>query len=102
MKRIIVIGAIIGALISGGAVLLNAAPSVDPLLATPTSIAINVETDVRATIHMNDPLVIQASVTLFRVDDNDHPIETLGPMHDDGTEGDITASDGVFTKHVSL
>jgi len=44
-----------------------------------------------------DPTLIPGTVTLLEVDSSGNQIAVLGQMYDDGTHGDATASDGMYT-----
>ncbi|HVN64378.1 MAG TPA: choice-of-anchor X domain-containing protein [Candidatus Binataceae bacterium] len=44
-----------------------------------------------------DPTLIPGTVTLLQVDSSGNQIAVLGQMYDDGTHGDATAGDGMYT-----
>src|SRR5689334_22589750 len=78
------------------------AQTVAPVGVTPTSATVGVGTPVTVTATISDPSVLAPSVVLQRVDEAGRVLATLGPVVDDGTAGDATAGDRVFTARVTL
>src|SRR5690349_4168675 len=78
------------------------AQTVAPVSVTPASAAVGVGTPVTVTATISDPSVLGMSVVLQRVDEAGRVLATLGPVVDDGTAGDATAGDKVFTARVTI
>lgn len=75
-----------------------------PLGSYPSGVAIGQATDVLFTVNLigSDGLVVNA-LNLERLDDTGTVVlEDLGPMADDGSNGDLSAGDSVFSTTVSL
>jgi hypothetical protein len=49
-----------------------------------------------------DRTLIPSSITLYRVDDQDQVVESVGQMFDDGTHGDALKGDNIFSTTVTL
>jgi hypothetical protein len=76
---------------------------VESIQSNPSVISGGVSTQVTitATLSSNTPF-IKSSVTLLRYDADGNRIANLGQMFDDGTQGDATSGDNIFTKQISL
>jgi RHS repeat-associated protein len=74
-----------------------AAPSIGGVQITPNAIAAGVPTTVRVTATITDPTAIPASVNLQRVSDAGAVVAVVGPLRDDGLNGDAIAGDQVYT-----
>ena len=74
------------------------AQTVAPVGVSPASVPVGVGTPVTVTATISDPSVLAPSVVLQRVDEAGRVLATLGPVVDDGSNGDATAGDKVFTR----
>lgn len=66
-------------------------------MVSPDVIIIGQATALLVTTRAVDPSFVPLSVNLLRVDNTGRVIAIVGAMHDDGTDGDAIAQDGVFT-----
>ena len=78
------------------------APTVGPATATPAYIVINTPTQVTVTVSITDPSLLPNGVNLLQTDSNGKTLSTVGVMHDDGANGDVTAGDKVFSYRLSV
>jgi hypothetical protein len=69
--------------------------------ATPSSLPAGVATTVTFTAQINGPSVIASSVNLQQVNSSGQST-VVGTMYDDGSHGDATAGDGVYTLQFSI
>src|SRR3954464_9007189 len=67
----------------------------------PTSIAAGVGTQITVTASISDPALIASTVTLVQVDPSGRTA-SLGVMHDDGLNGDVTGGDHIFTLQTTI
>lgn len=104
MKKLLVLGVVIGATAIGvGVVWLRAAaPGIDSFAASPAYIVINSPTAVLFTARITDPALISTGVNLLRTDATGKTMSTAGIMRDDGQNGDVAANDKTFTLRLSL
>lgn len=82
------------------------AQTTDPIRLTkvdPTAIKVNEETTitVEATVTAAEAL-IPNSITLLRYNASNELVANLGPMFDDGTNGDRVAGDRIYTRQITL
>jgi len=105
MKRVLIYVAIgILALASGALVArLRAQPvaTVPAPIITPEVIPVDTPTEVTVTVSISDARVIPTGVNLLRVNGIGSPTN-LGRMYDDGTNGDGSPGDGVFSRSLTL
>jgi len=94
----VILATLIGALVASAA----GAQTVAPVTAFPTTVPVAVGTPVRVTAGITDPSVLGGGVLLQRIDAAGRVVATLGTMVDDGTNGDVTAGDQVFTLRPTL
>lgn len=73
------------------------AQTVGPAAVSPSSIPVATGTPVTVTATITDTAVIASSVQVMRYDAQGRAIATLGTLRDDGSAGDATAGDRVFT-----
>jgi hypothetical protein len=73
------------------------AASIDTVSINPGSSPTGSATAVTVTAQIADPSVIASSVNLQQIDAQGRILRIVGPMSDDGTEGDSVAGDRVFT-----
>jgi hypothetical protein len=78
--------------ISGLAAQTISAPTVSP-----TSIPVSTQTVVTISAQVADPSLIPASVNVQRLDSTAKTFSVLSSLYDDGTHGDKTKGDGIFT-----
>src|SRR5687767_13105540 len=78
------------------------AQTVSPVGVSPATVTVGVGTPVTVTATISDPSVLAPSVVLQRVDGAGRVLATLGPVVDDGSQGDATAGDRVFTARVAI
>jgi hypothetical protein len=71
--------------------------TVASIAAVPATAPVGVATSVRVTVVITDSSVIAGSVVLQRIDAAGRVLATLGPLTDDGTNGDQVAGDRTFT-----
>jgi hypothetical protein len=78
-------------------------PAPSQLNIQPATVTRGVPTTVTVTARfVPSPALIQASVTLARYDDLDRVVSQLGQMYDDGSHGDVTPGDFVFTTQLTI
>jgi hypothetical protein len=70
--------------------------------ATPTTVPVGVGTVVTVVSAVSDPSLIVPSVNLQRLDAAGRVIAILGTLVDDGSGGDATAGDGLFTIRTTI
>lgn len=78
----------------------EAAPSVQPPVVTPSYVSVAKSNTMTATAYVKGDAtnpVIATGVNLLRLDAVGKVLVTLGQMWDDGTHGDAIAGDGIFT-----
>jgi hypothetical protein len=63
---------------------------------TPSAVVVNVAAPLTITVQINDPSVIPTSVNLLLYDASGNAT-VLSRLYDDGTHGDATAGDGIYT-----
>lgn len=86
------------ALLCGGMwVLWAAGPSIQAARANPSAVSTHRATAVLFTAEIPDSAVIGQSVNLQRLNVADGSYSTVGRLYDDGTHGDATPGDGVFS-----
>jgi hypothetical protein len=93
---------ILATLIGGFVTSVATAQTVTSLAAFPTTVPVAVGTPVRVTAGITDASLVPGSVLLQRIDTAGRVVGTLGTMVDDGTNGDVTAGDKVFTLRATL
>lgn len=76
--------------------------SVDNLVPSPTVVVANVPTVMTVTIPITGASYIANSATLLRVGVGNTPTSIIGQLYDDGTHGDVTAGDHIFTAQITL
>lgn len=78
-------------------------PSITATTAAPAFIPVNMGVTVTFTATITDQTVIGQSVSLIQYDGSGTAvIQTVGQLHDDGQNGDVTAGDGVYTIQAAL
>ncbi|MDE3197389.1 MAG: hypothetical protein KGN84_13655 [Acidobacteriota bacterium] len=79
-----------------------AGPSIRAAKVSPPAISAHRATAVLFTAEIADPAVIGKSVNLQRLNVADGTYRTIGILYDDGTHGDVTAGDGVYSLQLRL
>jgi hypothetical protein len=74
-------------------------PAVGTPRATPSLITVNTPTTVTVTVQIS-PTPIANSVNLLRLGATGTQPTILGVMHDDGSNGDVVANDGIYTLQI--
>jgi len=64
---------------------------------SPSSIPITTPTSVTITTVITDPSLVANSAQVQRLDSSGRVLATLGTLHDDGLNGDVTAGDHTYT-----
>src|SRR5271165_3960865 len=89
------------ALLPALALPLCATPTINTPTITPLTLIVNQSTTVTAACKVNtstgDPVLLPNGVNLVRLTAAGAAVSTIGIMHDDGINGDVTANDGIFT-----
>src|SRR5688500_5344739 len=101
MKKYLFLTGLIAATVLATSVWLAAAPSIGTVAAAPAYIIVNTVTDVLFTAHITDPSVIPTGINLLQIDSTGKTIRTIGLMRDNGTTGDATIGDKVFSLKLS-
>lgn len=102
MKKYLALSGLIVAAVVCATVWLSAAPSIGAVAANPAYVVINTPTAVLFTAHINDPSVIPTGVNLLKVDANGKTLAVIGPLRDDGSNGDALAGDKILSLRLSL
>lgn len=79
-----------------------AAPTIGTVSVRPSVVSINTSTTVTFSASIPDPALVKDSVQLLRITGFGRPPAVIGRMYDDGTHGDASAGDGVFTLDVVM
>src|ERR1035438_4923597 len=96
-------GLFIVGLLCAAPVLGSARPAITNIQATPTTIFLNQPTVVTVSAQVGtDPTLIVSSADIIQYDNNLRPIGVVGALYDDGTHGDVTPNDGLFTGQLTL
>ncbi len=90
--------AVIGALAAG----LASAATIGATAAAPTSVPAGTATTVTVTSAITDPSLIPGTVILQQLTASGQVVAVLGTLHDDGVNGDTTASDGTYTLQTTV
>jgi hypothetical protein len=85
-----------------GSVWLRAAPNIGTTEVAPNVVGVNRPTPVTVTAQIHDTSLIAASVQLLKVDATGRALATLGAMYDDGSHGDTTPGDKIFSRQLEL
>ena len=80
----------------------GAPPVVGQVVASPSLILTASPTTIMVTASITDRRVLSTSVRLQRVDAAGGMLADLGPLRDDGTQGDVTPGDGVYSGQITL
>ncbi|MGC4081218.1 MAG: PKD domain-containing protein [Vicinamibacterales bacterium] len=80
----------------------RAAATIDATAAIPATVPPGVATPVLITATINDPNVIATGLNLLKTDATGKTLATLGVMKDDGTSGDRTAGDSIFSFQITI
>ncbi len=70
--------------------------------ASPTSVPAGIATTVTVTSAIADPSLISGTVILQQLPASGQVVAVLGTLHDDGVNGDATASDGTYTLQTTV
>jgi hypothetical protein len=100
VKNSIRIIAVSGAFVLCG-VAVHAAPVIGQTTASNDAFTVGATTQITVTSAIRDPALIAASVTLQRLN-ADGTFTTIGLLHDDGRDGDVSSGDRLFTLRFSL
>lgn len=79
----------------------EAAPTIGTTNATPVLVSVGTPTAVTVTALITDPTLIPTSVNLLRINPTAPPT-LIGQLRDDGTNGDQTANDKIFTGRTTI
>jgi len=80
----------------------GASHSIDGVQANPSAVTTGLVTKVIVTASISDQDVIAAGVNLLSVAADGSVIKIIGPMHDDGLNGDATANDHIFSLQLNM
>jgi glucodextranase-like protein len=97
--QLAVIGILVGV---GHPADVGAALVVDSAAVTPASVPVGVATTATVTARISEPSVLPDGVNLQRLDSAGRVVSVLGLLHDDGSNGDAVAGDGVFTLRATI